>query len=243
MIDNWAIDDANLDVYQFRLLHHIARVGICFKSVRTLADDCNISVGKVSTTRQWLFDNGYIETAVHQESGKVGYKISDKFKRSPDEQNVHHMNGDGSKRSPHEQECSPDEQQCSPHEPKTITIRQQNKEYIHTGIATDDQILPLINALKLVAKERYTNGRHQKFDDVALTIYQDGATPEQVEAFGEWWKQACWYDPPTKAALLTIADEWSKFRRSVNKQGKPLTADDFEIIENEKGELVAKRIP
>lgn len=109
MFDLWAADDAGFDVYQFRMFCHIARVGVCWKSLRTLATDCNMSLGKASETRAWLADNGYIEQAVDARSGRIGFTITDKVRRSPDEQ----------ERSPHEQTqqyCSPDEQECSPHE-------------------------------------------------------------------------------------------------------------------------------
>jgi hypothetical protein len=96
--------------------------------------------------------------------------------------------------------------------------KEEKKIYINNGIATDDQIQPLINALREVAKERYTNGRHAKFDDTALTIYADGGTPEQVLGFGEWWDRNCWYDPPGKAALRTILDEWQKYIDFPNSQ-------------------------
>jgi hypothetical protein len=107
-------------------------------------------------------------------------------------------------------------------EPPSIYKEKEEKEniytpYINSGIATDAQIMPIVNALKGVAKERYTNGRHQKFDDVALTIFHDGATPEDVTKFGEWWKRNCWYDPPTPASLLTIADEWQNFVNGVER--------------------------
>ena len=55
-------DDADLDVYQFRMLVHIRRTGVCLESTRSLAKNCVMSKGKASETRKWLLDQGWIET-------------------------------------------------------------------------------------------------------------------------------------------------------------------------------------
>ncbi len=100
--DLWAIDSSPLDPFQFRIFCHIARVGICFQSVQTIAEQCHISVGKVSIVRRWLEKNGYIEKAVEPNSGRVGWQIvpfwdslheQTQQNNSPHEQNVHSVNG------------------------------------------------------------------------------------------------------------------------------------------------------
>ncbi len=53
-------DDAELDVYEFRLLAHYKRVGKCTEGLPTTAKKCNMSEGKVSETRQSLADKGFI---------------------------------------------------------------------------------------------------------------------------------------------------------------------------------------
>lgn len=121
---------------------------------------------------------------------------------------------------------------------QTNITKKEPKEYIRTGTATDDQIMPLIEALKKISKQTYTNGRHSEFDDIALTLYGWDATPKEVESFGIWWESNCWYKPPSKASLKTIVDEWQKFKRSPNSKNghtnginpppviKPQTADE-----------------
>ena len=45
-----ALDQAELDVYEFRLLCHIARRGTCFASLSTTANICKMSVRKAQST-------------------------------------------------------------------------------------------------------------------------------------------------------------------------------------------------
>lgn len=70
-----AIDDANLDPYQFRMVMHFWRVGKCFESLRTTAEKCGMSLGKASKVKQWLIDEGWIERTIHM--GRVAVKLKD----------------------------------------------------------------------------------------------------------------------------------------------------------------------
>lgn len=53
-------DDADLDVYEFRLLSHYKRVGRCTESTSTTAKKCKMSTGMVSQSRQSLAVKGWI---------------------------------------------------------------------------------------------------------------------------------------------------------------------------------------
>lgn len=114
-----AIDDANLDAYQFRLVMHYWRVGQCWETIRTTAEKCGMSGAMVHKTRNWLLENGWIEWQVVQDKyGQERMAIVlcslyeqtqqlDGSSSSPDEQGVHDMNEmftEETKRSPHEQE-------------------------------------------------------------------------------------------------------------------------------------------
>lgn len=217
MIDLWAVDDANLDVYQFRMMCHIARVGVCWKSIRTLAKNCNMSVGKASQTRQWLEDNGYILKAKDGRSGRVGWSICPSFERSqdeqiqqnssPDEQNVHDVNKTFTTRT----KRSPDEHGRSPHEPKTITIRQQPKEvtediYIHP---LPDEIQELITAIAQTVKTGYGPKTEEDFEATAYALFGWDVQPTAVSGFGEWWKRNGYYSG--KPALKSLADEFRNY--------------------------------
>lgn len=54
-------DDAELDVYEFRLLAHYKRVGKCTEGLETTAVKCKFSEGKASEARQSLADKGWIK--------------------------------------------------------------------------------------------------------------------------------------------------------------------------------------
>lgn len=89
------LDDVGLDAYQTRLLLHYWRVGVCWESVETTAAKCKMSMGKVSQTRKWLLEKGYIKW--QPKGDKVGISIS--FNPSPHEEvqqeyvaDLHHMN-------------------------------------------------------------------------------------------------------------------------------------------------------
>lgn len=100
------IDDAELDVYQFRLIMHYWRVGKSWESLRTTAKKCNISLGKAHETRQWLIDNGWVKWQNVKAGKRERLAI---VLCSPDEQ------------------CSPHEQKRSPHE----QIQQENVHHMN----------------------------------------------------------------------------------------------------------------
>lgn len=101
-----AIDDADLDVYEFRMWVHIWRVGTSWESLRTVARKCGMSLGRASKARQSLFDRNML--VYQQRNGKLGLAAvlrssgeqcspdeqPQHSNRSPGEQNVHLMNTD-----------------------------------------------------------------------------------------------------------------------------------------------------
>lgn len=54
-------DDSDLTPYEFRLLAHYKRVGLCYEGTRTTAKKCRMSTGKVSECRQSLATKGFIK--------------------------------------------------------------------------------------------------------------------------------------------------------------------------------------
>lgn len=70
-------DDAELDVYEFRLLAHYKRVGKCTEGLETTAKKCNMSEGKASETRQSLADKGWIALQrVSMDKGRYRYIVT-----------------------------------------------------------------------------------------------------------------------------------------------------------------------
>ncbi len=55
------LDEADLDVYEFRLLAHIARRGSCFASLTTTARICKMSVRKAQSSLKSLEEKGFIQ--------------------------------------------------------------------------------------------------------------------------------------------------------------------------------------
>jgi hypothetical protein len=55
-----ALDEAGLDVYEFRVLCHISRRGSCFASLDTTSKLCKISVRKAQYTLKSLLNKGFI---------------------------------------------------------------------------------------------------------------------------------------------------------------------------------------
>lgn len=100
------------------------------------------------------------------------------------------------------------------------SIPETTKEntYINDGIATNGQILPLIQALKPIVKQAYTNGRHQLFDDIALTLHGMKATPEQVKGFPAWWKANGFYKG--KPGLNSVIDNWQAYKNGETVSAK-----------------------
>lgn len=64
-----AIDEAGLDVYEFRLLCHIARRGRCFASLSTTAEICQMSIRKAQSTIKSLLEKKLIEE--HRRDGRT----------------------------------------------------------------------------------------------------------------------------------------------------------------------------
>lgn len=70
-----ALDEAGLDVYEFRLLAHIARRGNCFASLAKTADICKMSVRKAQSTLKSLEKGGFIQKEKRKGSTDI-YKLA-----------------------------------------------------------------------------------------------------------------------------------------------------------------------
>lgn len=64
-------DDADLDVYEFRLLSHYVKVGNCWESTKTTAKNCKMSVSTVISKRLSLESKGFIMLTVDEEHGNT----------------------------------------------------------------------------------------------------------------------------------------------------------------------------
>lgn len=125
------IDDSNLTPYEFRVLLHYYRVGECWEGVRTTADKCGMSTGKVTDVRRTLAEKGFIHVASTGDG--VTIEVIDKTKenlekyRSPDEHCVHGMNS-----TVHLMNTV-----CSPDEHKNNQLRITNEEVKAYALCVD----------------------------------------------------------------------------------------------------------
>ncbi len=69
-------DDADLTVYENRLLTHYARVGDCYEAVRTTARRCHISLTSVIKARNGLAEKGWI-TVGENDKGTIQVEVVD----------------------------------------------------------------------------------------------------------------------------------------------------------------------
>lgn len=145
------LDDAGLDVYQYRLLMHVWRVGECWEGVESLSDKCKMSIGKVSETRRWLVDNGLVEW-VTSKNGKRAICLTAAV-------------------SPHETKLSLYETRVSPHETEVNLIS------IPSEVATNGHspVEELIEFFLAITRCTPPNGKDNLVEDwikPMVAIYQ-----------------------------------------------------------------------
>lgn len=204
-----ALDDlSELDVYEFRLLIHLWRVGVSWESVRTLAGKCNMSIGKAYQAQQSLIEKGYL---AHQErAGRMGLAVA---VRSQSEQEC----------SPREQtqqvdgsSCSPDEHECSPHEQNVHHVnailnqpyKSTNEELVGaTPAATPDDLPTDFPEFLTPAQVAAIVDERQKSSDpvVILEEYLAGKIPGKPNR-GDTDYDRYWRMPILQMVTLTNSD-------------------------------------
>lgn len=114
-------DDADLGVYEFRLLVHYKRVGTCTESTATTARKCKISTGKVSAARKVLAAGGWITLTEVATPKGMSYSIE-----VVDRWQENFNTFAPAQRSPDEHQPSPHEEVPSPGETKK-ELKDKNK--------------------------------------------------------------------------------------------------------------------
>ena len=180
-----------------------------------------MSSGKASTVRKWLDKNGYIEKAKDSKSGRIGWQIvrfwsspdeQTQQNSSPDEQNVHEVNG-----NVHDMNADVHEVNLS-----NTTIRQttlSNKKNIYDPML--EIIQPIRTALNAIIKRQADKPEYDAaaFIEASEILYGRDATPEQVKLFGDWWKGNGWHnDPPV---LKNVVNNWADFLAGRDLKKKP----------------------
>lgn len=158
------IDDADLDVYQSRLLLHIWRVGECWEGVESLSTKCHMSVGKVSQVRRWLLDNGWINP-ITARNGRAAVALAET--QIP-------QSGNGV--SPYETGISLYETRVSPHETE-VYLRSKPNEAVPVNGDGISAIEELVNHFLAVS--------HCKPPDSARGDYADNWVKPMVAIYQE----------------------------------------------------------
>lgn len=127
-------DDSDLDPYEFRLLAHYKRVGICTEGTTTTAAICRMSTGQVSQKRQSIRKKGFIRMEkVKISSLEYSYRITvvDRW--------IENFNRYAKPITP-----SPHEYPPSPHEGKKVVVVVDSENLYTTYSSEIGVITPMI---------------------------------------------------------------------------------------------------
>lgn len=84
---------------------------------------------------------------------------------------------------------------------------------MHNTENIPDAVHGIITALTAVSKTPYWVQTENDYHDAAHTLHNLGATPEQVQGFGQWWKDCGHYIG--KPALKSIMADWVNYADGV----------------------------
>lgn len=221
-----AIDDAGFDVYQYRIVMHVWRVGECWEGVRTMAKKCGMSTGKVSMVVNQLLADGHLFHTVTKE-GKVALKVcscgeqTQQLNRSPREQRSYSEQ----KRSPHEQAKNiPPLGKRSPHELK-INEPIEDKDIYNDDPTMARELNDMINALRKATKTKYGAGFNEEiFEQAASMLLRDGVTIAQVESFPAYWRELGWGGSRGLPTLEKVVEEMDNCINRVDTRPASLKA-------------------
>lgn len=154
------IDDSKLSPFEFRLLIHYYRVGECWEGVRTTAEKCSMSTGKVAETRKSLEAKGFI--TIDEKGDGVTIRVVDKAEENVQKycpSHEHAVHTTNINRSPHEQTRPP-------HEHKKNQLRITNEEI--DPLDNSKKIIDAMNEVKqrysLRGEVRWTKGRAKEIE-------------------------------------------------------------------------------
>lgn len=198
-------DDADLDVYEHRLLCHYKRVGECTEGLETTAKKCKMSEGKVSEARQTLSDKGWITLQrVEMDKGRYRFivRVVDhwienfaKYSGFSAEQIAHQLKK--ASPSPREGIPSPHEASPSPREGKKELVKNLSDERFGrvcnklaevTGGGLNPQTADLVNTwlekhsdewiFEAIEIAKGKNARSEKYVDSILIGWEANGYPK-----------------------------------------------------------------
>jgi hypothetical protein len=101
---------------------------------------------------------------------------------------------------------------------------------MHNMETMPDAVYRIITALSEVAKTTYWAETENAYHDAAYTLHNLGATPEQVQGFGQWWKDCGHYIG--KPALKSIMADWVNYADGVKPGAKADEVVTFVVFDD-----------
>lgn len=207
-------DDSDLDPYQFRILVHILRRGTCYENDRSLAESCQMSLGKANEVKKWLIKQGWIEYTVVASTGQKGLRAVDKW--------LENSQRYGKTRSLHEHSSlpderrSPDEKQSSPHERhlKKEPIQEEPSQELSPPEAAEEKPVERQKTERQIA----IGALERHFSDKSgLELPERGTEKQKKAAQITWWSPlgSMWgqVDKQTEVAKQHITAVIAKMRQ------------------------------
>lgn len=189
-------DDAELDVYEFRLLAHYKRVGTCTEGLETTAAKCKMSAGKASEVRQSLADKGFINLQrVTMDAGRYRYvvEVADRWienfaRYSGLSEHEIQAQLKAASPSPHEASPSPREGSPSPREGKNKPIKKLKDSLTHDFAKMTVQEAMRVPTLRMYfSATGYFPGSGVWFA-VDKFMRENNLTAEQIETASTAWQ-------------------------------------------------------
>lgn len=247
-LPNMIDDMPDLSPYAVRLYLRFKRVagssseGACWQSTRTLAEGCNMSIGKVAAAKKELEKRGLIKIEKRKSPAGPGSDYITIVNIWAQNFSTYAHTAEPEACSPNEQDRSYYEQACSPNELKNNhvkkePIKKEGETPDHDRVVREkpparlgtpvklkpgsELIVPLIDVLKLDPDLIPSPLRREIRALAGLLATNKGATPNDVARFAEYWYARDWRgrkgEPPTIGQIQT---EWGKMNASSGKSAR-----------------------
>lgn len=190
-------DDADLTVYEFRLLAHYVRVGVCWEATRTTAKHCHIAASSVVKARRGLEAKGFVTLGISADD-TVEVLVLDKWK-----ENTGAYGGPVETRSPDERSRSPDDLPRSPDSLKEDSIKK-------TPLRREAAANSRPPSVELCKRILFRYPHKSVWRSIDLKIGSDFVSLLRWARILRRWKLNSW-NPTSWAKMLTVfEDGWER---------------------------------
>lgn len=197
------------------------REGWCWPSQSVLAEQRNVSRKTINVHIRRLIDLGYlnIQPRYDEETGaQKSNMMQIRFDFPPDvTPPVTSMTLQGVSPLGGYRGCNPlDVTHNDPmNDPEERIYKAPGVTDVETDrVATDDVINSLVTAISAVCKDVWSFVKKERFDDTALHLFTQNASPADLPLFLAWWETNGWHDG--KPWLTDILNHWDDFTEGKN---------------------------